>query len=236
MRNLAAQTFITSVSDFEMSQYQLLSYLTKYKTDLKKFKLYPSLTELIELSSMLEEIIDQKIALEKDFPRAIIKTDLADRLDLMDEFNLNEYELEKMMEFVDWALPQVRETINEGKAVYDFVEENMTLEDIGMLDDYKEGYFIIPELESDLMHIYRFEVSINEEDDSIRSLKTQITESFSSLDYEGLSLEMLKLKLLQTYPEFSKSVTLLLDTDVDLPYKETVLPIAKRKLIRKIAV
>ena len=41
MRNLAAQTFITSISDFEMSQYQLLSYLAKYKNDLKKFKLYP---------------------------------------------------------------------------------------------------------------------------------------------------------------------------------------------------
>ena len=41
---------------------------------------------------------------------------------------------------LEWALPHVEDTLNEGKAVYEFVDEQLEVETVGIVPSYlKEG-------------------------------------------------------------------------------------------------
>lgn len=236
MKTQAAQTLISAAKDFELSQYNFLAFIKNYSRKFQEFNLYPALSELLEIAAMIEELMDQKFLFDRDVSKKITKTDLIQRLPIYEPLDFSDDEIDKMFDFVKWALPRLKDVITEGKAIFDYVDENLTVDEIGIIEsDNFEGYIVVPEVENSSMHIYKWEISSSADEDSIRTLKTELKDTLDLNDFKEMTPERIKLYLLNNYSELSNSVTYYFNTKVDLPFSDTILPIIKRKLIQKLA-
>jgi len=119
--------------------------------------------------------------------------------------------------------------------ICDYVEENLKIEQVGILPIHKsEGYFIIPNNEVFSLQVHKFECSLFSSDyEKYRALKTKLLKTYD----QGIlkqSLENIKLDLIHEFNELPNPATFRCDTDLDFPFTETVFPIAKRKLMSAI--
>jgi len=236
MEKLSLNTFISAAADLELSQYTVLAALKNYLEHFHKNKLYPPFGELIELNQGLNTLKNKKEDFGNKLPGKAVGFDFDKRQIIYEKNSLSESDTDKVFEFIEWSLPKIKEGLDEGKAIYDFVEENIKIEEIGILPLYKnEGYFLIPDLKKKTFHIFRFELSIiTSSDVPFRSLKTNFVEAYES-DINELAIDNIKLELIKKYPELPNPATYNVVISIDFPFDETILPIAKRKLMRKLA-
>jgi hypothetical protein len=135
---------------------------------------------------------------------------------------------------MEFSLPKLREMIDEGRDIYNLVEENVELDTVGLLPIYKnEGYFFLEEPKGKELLIYRYHLSFIETvNESYRSLKT----SFIQKDNLKLSrsLSQIKVELSRRFSELPNPATYVIRSSMKFPLAETILPVAKRILIREI--
>ncbi|MBZ0182912.1 MAG: hypothetical protein K8F60_10680 [Melioribacteraceae bacterium] len=237
MNKLSLETLINAAEDPELSKYKVLAALKEYLEFLHRNKLYPPFAELIEVNSMIDQIFQSRSKLNQEFPKTLLRFDLKERKPIYEEKEYSEVELERMFNFIDWVIPQIKEALHEGKSIYDFVDEHIKVSEIGIVPIYKrEGYFIIPDNKNRIMNVYRFEVSIFEiGSEPMRSLKTSLVNSIDNREFNKKLHEDIKLELIKQFPDLPNPLTYKIETDLDFPFNETILPVAKRKLIQKIA-
>lgn len=237
MATLNLSTFIKAADDIEMSKYKVLAILNKYSKALHKNKLYPALAELISIKNELELLVEQMSLFDPEFILSFNFNDFSEELPLQNPIEYDEESLQKVSKFINWALPEIKNAINEGTAIFDFVDENIELYEVGIMPLYKnEGYFFIQDLKNDLMKIYGFEMSLfSTEENPLRTLKSKLVDIISLQAPEAKSPYELKHNIINKYNDLPNPVVFSFDTKVDFPFVETVLPVAKRKLVRKLA-
>jgi len=127
--------------------------------------------------------------------------------------------------------------ISEGKAIFDFVDDNIELSEIGIMPIYKnEGYFFISDVKNQLLKIYRYEMSLfSTVDNPLRTLKSKLVDLISLAAPEAQSKYDLKNMLLKKHPDLPNPAIYSFETGLDFPFVETILPVAKRKLVRTLA-
>ena len=236
MEKLNINTFISAASDSEMSQYLVLATLKNSLEQFHKNKLYPPFGELVELNQNLLSLLNKRSDLSGKMPSKLMGFDFENKRLIYEKEQFNETEMNKIFEFIEWARPKIKEGLDEGKAIYDFVDENIKIEEIGIMPLYKdEGYFLIPDIKNKVYHVFRFELSIiSSSDVPLRSLKTNFVETFES-QINDLAVDNIKLELIKKYPELPNPATYNVLINIDFPFDETVLPISKRKLMRQLA-
>jgi hypothetical protein len=103
---------------------------------------------------------------------------------------------------------------------------------VGIVPAYKqEGYWFVPDLRADLLHLLRYEMALfSSANERFRSLKTTLIDSLEERLIKH-SPESVKLSLVKRYSELPNPATYRCEVDIDFPYQETILPIAKRKLM-----
>jgi hypothetical protein len=142
-------------------------------------------------------------------------------------------EVERM---VDWGLPLVKKTLDEGVAVYEYVDENTHIEKVGVMPKYQnEGYVFVPNYQEKRLRLYQFEISIfHSSDDTYRSLKTHLIDA---VEWGKVvqSPNAIKLDLIKKYQELPNPATFSIATKLECPYRETLFPVAKRKLVRHLS-
>ena len=143
MERISLKTFFSPETDWEMNQYRILGGLKELSMELDRKKIYPSLAQLIELKSSLEQIKAKRNSLDGKFPKQIKSFNITEKkitLETPALFN-NQKNVEDVFDLINWALPIIQDTIDEGIVLFDFVEKNITLEQVGILPIYKEeGY------------------------------------------------------------------------------------------------
>jgi hypothetical protein len=235
MDKLSIKSFISLSGDQETDQYRILSGIKEYSENFRKKKLYPALSELIDLAAILEGVLNQKKGLSKSFPKNIIGFDVENRKIILEDAEVVDKNLEILFDLIEWAIPVIRQTIEEGIALYEFVERNINIDEVGILPLYKEaGYIIIPDnvIEKFLIHRFHFAL-IEGGKEKFRTLKTMFIEAVE----RGLvnTPEYLKLKLIKKHKDMPNPATYFCETDLDLPFIETLFPVAKRKLLSRIS-
>ena len=237
METLNISNFIKAADDVELSKYKVLSILRKYSDALHKNKLYPALAELISIKNELELLVEQMSLFDAEFVLNLNFADFSDELHEPDLFEYDEDSLRRVSDFISWALPEIKSAIDEGKAIFDFTDENITLNEIGIMPLYKnEGYFFIPDVKHDLMKIYRFEMSLfSTKENPLRTLKSKLVDLISLQAPEAQSPYELKHILLKKFKDLPNPSCYYFETSIDFPFAETMLPVAKRKLVRKLA-
>ncbi len=237
MKRLTLDTFIQSVDDLELSRYKVLAAIKDAGESLRKNRLYPDFAELINLYSSLNEIINKKSLLNDRLPGKFTGFDLQNKKAIYEREKLSDENIKTVFEFINWAMPQIKEIIDEGKAIFEFIDKNMRVSEIGIFPIYKkEGYFFIPDLEEKTLLIYRYEMTIvPAENEQFHTLKTNLIDALQSGEAEVIKPENIKLDMIKRFPELPNPAAYNFDIEFEFPFVETVLPIAKRKLVRELA-
>jgi hypothetical protein len=236
MPRLSVESFLCAGSDIEMAQYRVLSSLKSYSDDFNHNRLYPGLMELIELKASLESLLEEQSKFLGGLPRAIKKLDLENTEIEYEQMDLSCPPVDHVMHLIEWALEPITKTVEEGTSIYDFVEENLVIKEVGILPLYHdEGYCFVPDNHSSLLYIFSYHLSVYESgQDKYRSLTTR---TIRSLDLSCVHTppESIKLDLIEQLHEYPNPATYLCETDLDFAFAETILPVAKRKLMMNVA-
>ncbi len=232
---LSLQLFTKVQDDFEKRQYIIQSELKKISTEFQYYKIYPHLSELVEVRKTLKDILARLASLKSKFPKRIGKIDWVNRTIEHEVVFVDGTDLTAVVDLINWALPVIEKVIAEGIAIHEFVESDLTVEHVGILPTYKdEGYFFVPDNESKKLNLFRFELSLfKSSDDEYRSLKTRFLKSLEQ-GFAHYSPGSIKLKLIREEKELPNPATYSFDTRLDFSFQHTILPIAKRKLMRAI--
>ena len=232
MKKLNLNSFIPEVPDKEMNQYKVLSGLKEYQKQFNKNKLYPSLSELVYLVSKLEIILHKNRDLMLITPRRIKRDSVKSKNIVVEPLSEDKSNNNYQMDLIEWALPQIKQLIDEAYILYDFVNQSIEILDIGIPpEDIKTGYVFIPNNQKNITEIYRYEtITYTSLDKPFHSLKTKYLETNNSV-YSKEGAELLKLQLLKKYDDPPNIAASMCFTELDFPFIETIFPLAKRKML-----
>lgn len=221
--------------DVEKRQYIILAELKKISTEFQYYKIYPHLGMLVEIRRTLQDVIDRLSDLRSKFPKRISKIDWVNQTIQHDVVFVDGTDLKAVEDLIKWSLPKIDKVIHEGISIHDYVEKELSVEHVGILPNYKdEGYFFVPDNKELKINLFRFEVSIFQSaEDQYRSLKTKFLKALKQ-GKAHLSPGSIKLDLIREQKELPNPATYAFDTNLDFPFNQTILPVAKRKLMQTI--
>lgn len=221
--------------DLEKRQYVILAELKEISSEFQYYSVYPHLSLLVDLHRTLNEVIGHITDLRNRFPKRISKIDWVNRTIEHDVVFVDGTDLKRVEELIRWAIPHIEKTIHEGVTIHEFVSEGLTVEHVGIVPNYmEEGYFFLPDNQKKKLNLFRFEVSIfHSSDDKFRTLKTRLLKSLRKESAE-ISPNSVKLELIKEQKELPNPATFSFQTELDFSFRNTILPIAKRKLMQTI--
>jgi len=236
MTGLRLEHFIQAAEDFERAQYHVLSGVQYARQAFSRNAIYPHLGELVQLYNTLQSLIRQFETLRDAFPGTATGLDLARYQIVRERPMLGPDQLGPVEDLVRWALPHLQVAIDEGRTVFEFVEENLHLEEVGIRPSYvEEGYLMLTDPLERQLHILQYTLSVfAHTDERFRSLKTTY---IKSLPHQGIypSPQRIKLDLVAENRALPNPAMYFFSTDLDFPFEATVLPVAKRKLMYYLA-
>ena len=216
--------------DFEYKKYMLLAYLQQVGQEFGAKKLYPKFEELIHHYKNLETIREQKKVASNSFPKEISKLDF-EQFKIEYTTLLQDDELIKEIdEIIQFAMPAIKHKLSLGKELYEEVEDKVEIYPIGLLPlQLEEGYFMLTDFIQRLINVYYYNISIFESAlEKYRGIHTTLIKQFelsTTNTYQNIKYELLKgtKHMPAMYAlEFRES----------FPLTETMLPVAKRVLVR----
>ena len=127
-----------------------------------------------------------------------------------------------------WALPLVEAAVAEGRTLYEFAAEHAALRAVGVVPGYRaEGFLLVADVGG--VHALRYRVSpLADADGRYRALRTVRLDL--ALD-PSAPPHVWKAALAQAAPDLPTPAAFHLDAEIDLPVEETLVPVAKRKLL-----
>ena len=233
MADLGINHFLAAVHDLESAQYRVLHSLQKAKVAFSQNIIYPHLSSLVRLYDSLQGILKGMGGVEKGLPRRVKDIDI-EKSKLMYEYEgLGDDEMAQVKELVNWALPFIESAIEEGKTIFEFVEKNIHIGEVGIVPSYvEEGYLILPNQEDNKLFILKYDLSLfTDVSERYRSLRTTHVKTIPMSTIRR-SPHSIKLELMEEHRELPNPATYVCDIELDFPFEHTVLPIAKRKLMR----
>lgn len=235
MAKLTLEMFTSIDEDPEAKQYRILDGLQKSRHRFQGNRLYPELAELINMHRTLIELQDKLNNLKEEFPKEIKDIDLENKEIIYEPLELKEDQIQPLLDLIEWAEPRIREVIDEGVAIYEFVNERMEVELVGIVPSYlDEGYFFVPDNTRRELKLYLYERSLfTSVEQRYRALKTSFLKSVSSSLME-MEPGSVKLKLLDQRSDLPNPATYAFKTDLEFPFDETIFPVAKRKLMQQL--
>lgn len=232
MSTLERDWLTQGLMDFEYKKYILLSYLQGVQSCFDDKKLYPYLSDLVFHYRNLQSIKENKELLFENFPRKIAKADF-EKLKIHYQKLVDDDEaMQELAQILAFAIPTLRDTLNEGRGLYELVEEHLVVEPIGISPLYvNDGYLLINERAKKITQVYQYQITVFESSqENYRGIHTKYLESIRK--GIGETFEHLKLALVKKYQELPNPGTYLIDIKLDIPFHETAMPVAKRLLVK----
>jgi hypothetical protein len=236
MKQLSQTWFAEGYIDFELKKYTLLAYLQQINKYFNENKLYPQLSDLIFHYNNIVAFRENKKYLQEHFPKKLTGVQI-EKLQVLYEQMIEDNDLmQQLEEIINYSAGEMKTTISNGTEIYEFVEENLTITPIGIVPiDMQEGYFFLSAGKTKSTHVYQYRLSFFEKhDEKFRSMKT----SYVELMHRSMvnTYENLKTELIKNRTDLPNPAVYSIETDLSFPIEETLLPIAKRSLVKYISV
>lgn len=235
MKSLSETWFAEGRIDFELKKYTLLAYLQEVNKYFDENKLYPQLADIIFHYNNILAFRENKKYLQEHFPKKLTGMQM-EKLQLIYEQMLGDDELMQELEnIIHYSASRIKKTISNGTEIYEFVEDKISICPIGLIPlDTKEGYFFLSAGNVKSTRVYHYRLSIFEKhDERYRSIKTRFIDnwvrSFSN------TYEHIKSELIRNLRDLPNPAVYSIETDLNFPVEETLLPVAKRRLARYIS-
>jgi hypothetical protein len=234
MKTLSQTWFADGYIDFELKKYTLLAYLQEINKYFCQNKLYPQLADLIFHYNNLVAFKENKRYLQEQFPKRLTGIQI-EKLQLLYESMVEDDELmQELEDIIQYASSTMKKTITSGTEIYEFVENKINIEPIGIMPlEHNEGYFMLCEGSCKNTWVYQYRLSFFEKhDEKYRSIKTEFIDVWQRNMVN--SYTAIKSELIKNRSDLPNPAVYALETDLSLPMEETLLPIAKRSLVRYI--
>lgn len=221
--------------DFEYKKYILLAYLQHVNKNFNESRLYPFLNDLIFHYKNLIAIKEKKEFVSNQFPKKLTKLDLENFKLQYERMLEDDKYLEDIQNLIDYAIPQFKNHLSEGKELYEFVENKLEITPVGIVPLNTEfGYILVKEDKAPTTNVFEYEITIFENmEENFRGIKTKFITAFEkniSTTFENMKLQLIKNNTFMPNP-----ATFLVMSKLSFPLNETLLPVAKRSFVRYIA-
>jgi hypothetical protein len=235
MKNLNKNWLTEGLVDFEYKKYILLSYLQEVNRNFREIRLYPFLSDLVFHYQNLLSVKENKQLLYENFPKEISKADFKKLKLVYKEMIQDDSIMQEIEDILSYAIPEFKKNLEEGKDIYKYVEENMIISPVGLVPlRANEGYVFLIQANNKDTSVYEYQISIFESsNESYRGIHMNYLESFKKNLISTYENE--KLAIIKRYKKLPNPATYLIESRVACPFNETLLPIAKRLLIKHIA-
>lgn len=235
MKQLSQTWFAEGYIDFELKKYTLLAYLQQISKYFNENKLYPQLSDLIFHYNNIVAFRENKKYLEEHFPKKLTGIQIEKLQVLYEQMIADDDLMQELEAIINYSAGEMKTTISNGTEIYEFVEENLTITPIGLVPlDIQEGYFFLSSGNTRSTHVYQYRLSFFEKhDEKFRSMKT----SYVEMMYRSMvnTYENLKSGLIRNRSDLPNPAVYSIETELSFPVEETLLPIAKRSLVKYIS-
>ncbi len=221
--------------DFEYKKYVLLAYLKEVGQNFEAKILYPSLSDLVDHYRQLLSIKENKQHLTDAFPQRLQQLDM-ERIMLNYEKIIQDDALMSELEsIIDFSIPQMKLSLAEGKKMYEFVEGHLSISPVGVMPlNSEQGYMFIKNA-SPVTAVYEYQITIFQQpEEKYRGIHATYVKSYSQSFIH--TFEYIKTDLVSENRNLPNPATFAIESDLPLPLEETLLPIAKRALVKKVSV
>jgi len=235
MKTLSETWFADGYIDFELKKYTLLAYLQEIHRHFSENKLYPQLSDMIFHYNNLVAFRENKKYLQEQFPKKLTGLQL-EKLQVLYELLVEDDELmQELEDIINYSTTKMQKAISSGTEIYEFVEDKLTIFPVGLIPlDNNEGYFFLSEGSYSDTRVYQYRLSFFEKhDERYRSIRTEYIDSWTRSivnTYENIKAELIRVKTAMPNPAVYS-----IETELKFPVDETLLPIAKRSLVRYIS-
>ncbi len=212
MERLRPGWFLHGLWDEEYQRYRLLAYLKHVQAAFFAQRLYPPLSDLIESYEELRSLAQaqQTTAVLED------STDTLYRI-------------------IQFAIPKLEESIQEGQQIYDLIARHLQVEVVGLIPLYKaEGYLFLRRGGEKVVRAYRYEIRPIQDKEGLVGIRLEPVEEFV-FSILTTPFTILRERLLKAHKDLPTPLTLAVESPLEVPLQETLLPIIKRNLPRWIA-
>jgi len=235
MDKLSKDWLTQGLIDFEYKKYVLMAYLQRVKTSFDRIELYPFMADLVFHYRNLLTLKENKTLIRESFPKELSvedfkKLELSYRQMIEDDSVMSELE-----SIIDFALPQIKGSLNEGSVIYEYVESKCEISPVGLTPLYaKEGYLFVTQPPEKETSIYRYQVSIFEgSQEQLRSINTEFIDRVEKNTIN--TYENLKLTLIKKFRDLPNPAAYLILAKMRFPFTETLMPVAKRLFVKHIS-
>jgi len=236
MKRLSETWFAEGYIDFELKKYTLLAYLKEINSYFTESKLYPQLSDLIFHYNNLVAFRENKKHLQELFPKKLSGIQI-EKLQVLYEQMIEDTELmQELEEIIQFSANEMKTTISSGAEIYEFVEGALTITPIGLVPlDANEGYFFLSAGNNKSTRVYHYRLSMFEKhNENFRSMKTSyLQQRQRSIVY---TYEQIKTELIRHRSDLPNPAVYSIETELNFPVEETLLPVAKRSLVKFISV
>lgn len=235
MKTLSETWFADGYIDFELKKYTLLAYLQEINRCFNEHKLYPQLADIIFHYNNLAAFRENKRYLQEQFPKKFTGMQLQ-KLELLYEQMIGDDELmEELEQIINYSTERMKQTISSGTEIYEFVEDKISITPVGLVPlDLQEGYFFLNHGSASDTRVYQYRLSIFEKhDEKYRSIRTEYVDCWQrsiANTYENIKAELIRKK-----QQLPNPAVYSIETSLSYPVEETLLPVAKRCLVRYIS-
>ena len=235
MVTLSNQWLTEGWIDFEFKKYQLLAFLQDAAKTFDEKKLYPKLSELINHYENLQVFAQKKKLVANAFPKEISKLDLQQFKIEYEQVINDDALMREINEIVEFALPELKEKLDMGRELYEEVAHHLSIFPVGIQPlRSDEGYILLNDYLYKIISVYQYEITIFENfRENFRGIKTTHIDDFKisvTRNYETIRYE-----LIRQNKDLPNPATYAVEFKMSYPLPETMLPVAKRSLVRMIS-
>ncbi|TSJ43895.1 hypothetical protein FO440_06835 [Mucilaginibacter corticis] len=235
MKTLGIDWFIEGSIDFEYKKYVLLAYLQEINRHFDKRRLYPNLSDLVFHYNNLLYFKQNKTTLQNAFPQRLTKADIAAVKLTYQKIVEDDSTMQEIEQIIAYALYKMDPAIQTGKEIYDFVESRLNIDPVGIMPLVPyDGYFSLRNGKETTNHLYEYHFTIFEDkNDKYRGINIRLIDTYEqSLTNTP---EAIKLHLIKKNKHLPNPAVYYLHTDLSFPLEQTLLPVAKRCLVKYIS-
>ena len=236
MKGLSQTWFAEGYIDFELKKYTLLAHLQETNRYFNENKLYPQLADLVFHYNNLVAFRENKKYLQEHFPKKLTGIQIEKLQGLYEQMIEDDEVMQELEEIINYSAGEMKTTLSTGAEIYEFVEEKLTIAPVGLVPlDVQEGYFFLSAGDSKETKVYQYRLSFFEKhDEKYRSIKTDYIEAIRrnlTNTYENIKYE-----LIRQHGVMANPAVYCIETSLAFPVEETLLPVAKRSLVKYITV
>jgi hypothetical protein len=218
--------------DFEYKKYVLLAYLQHVNENFEQTKLYPYLSDLITHYRNLVSIKENKENIYNSFPQRVSEADLQQFKIIYNKIIEDDEIMQAVESILDYSIPKFEQYLAEGRKIYDFIEEHLSISPVGISPlNAKEGYLFLQNGHKKETDVYEYQISFFENaTEKYRGIHTHFLASYTRSITN--TFESIKTDLIRNNKKLPNPAAYLIESDIIIPEEETLLPIAKRTLVK----